>query len=52
LSRAIRDGKSTFEAAGPRAYFEDPAAASAEEGRERSTCSVHLEEAGHAALGL
>jgi creatinine amidohydrolase len=34
LSRAIRDGKATFaEAGGPRAYFGDPAAASAEEGR-------------------
>jgi len=35
LSVAIREGKETFEAAGgPRAYFGDPAAASAEEGRE------------------
>lgn len=35
LSRAIRDGKSTFEAAGgPRAYFGYPAQASAEEGRD------------------
>lgn len=34
LSRAIRDGRSTFaEAGGPRAYFGDPAAATAEEGR-------------------
>lgn len=34
LSRAIREGKSTFEeAGGPRAYFGDPAAATAEEGR-------------------
>lgn len=34
LSRAIRDGKSTFEAAGgARAYFGSPARASAEEGR-------------------
>lgn len=34
LSKAIRDGKRTFEeAGGPRAYFGDPAAASAEEGR-------------------
>jgi creatinine amidohydrolase len=33
LSRAIRDGKTTFEeAGGPDAYFGDPAAASAEEG--------------------
>lgn len=36
LSRAIRDGLSSFEAAGgPDAYFGDPAAATAEEGRER-----------------
>jgi creatinine amidohydrolase len=35
LSAAIGAGKSTFEAAGgPRAYFGDPAAATAEEGRE------------------
>jgi creatinine amidohydrolase len=35
LSRAIRDGKRTFEeAGGPRAYFGDPAAASAAEGDE------------------
>lgn len=34
LSRAIREGKTTFEeAGGPRAYFGDPAAASADEGR-------------------
>lgn len=34
LSQAIRSGKKTFaEAEGPRAYFGDPAAASAEEGR-------------------
>lgn len=34
LSAAIRDGKANFEAAGgPQAYFGDPAAASAEEGR-------------------
>ncbi len=34
LSRAIRDGKTTFEeAGGPRAYFGSPARASAEEGR-------------------
>lgn len=33
LSKAIKEGKRTFEAAGgPRAYFGDPAAASAEEG--------------------
>jgi creatinine amidohydrolase len=35
LSRAIRDGKTTFEeAGGPRAYFGDPRAATAVEGRE------------------
>jgi creatinine amidohydrolase len=35
LSVAIRAGKTTFaEAGGPRAYFGDPAAASAEEGKE------------------
>src|SRR5690606_12755060 len=35
LSVAIREGKRTFEeAGGPRAYFGDPASASAEEGRE------------------
>jgi creatinine amidohydrolase len=34
LARAIREGKGTFEeAGGPRAYFGDPAAATAEEGR-------------------
>ncbi len=34
LSRAIQDGKRTFEeAGGPRAYFGDPAAATSEEGR-------------------
>jgi creatinine amidohydrolase len=34
LSLAIREGRETFEeAGGPRAYFGDPAAASAEEGR-------------------
>jgi hypothetical protein len=36
LSVAIAEGKLSFEdAGGPRAYFGDPAAASAEEGRER-----------------
>lgn len=36
LSRAIREGLRTFEeAGGPWAYFGDPAAATAEEGRER-----------------
>jgi len=35
LSTAIREGKTSFaEAGGPRAYFGDPAAASAAEGRE------------------
>lgn len=35
LSTAIREGRRTFEeAGGPRAYFGDPAAATAEEGRE------------------
>jgi creatinine amidohydrolase len=35
LSAAIRDGKTTFEqAGGPRAYFGDPAAATADEGRD------------------
>ncbi len=34
LSAAIREGKRTFaEAGGPQAYFGDPAAAGAEEGR-------------------
>jgi creatinine amidohydrolase len=34
LSRAIREGKQTFEeAGGPRAYFGYPAEATAEEGR-------------------
>jgi creatinine amidohydrolase len=34
IGRAIRDGKTSFhEAGGPEAYFGDPAAASAEEGR-------------------
>ncbi|MGB6334413.1 MAG: creatininase family protein, partial [Thermoanaerobaculia bacterium] len=37
LSSAIREGKKTFEeAGGDRAYFGDPAAASAEEGRRTS----------------
>jgi creatinine amidohydrolase len=35
ISRAIRDGKRTFEeAGGPRAYFGDPAAATREEGEQ------------------
>ncbi|MBI3268085.1 MAG: creatininase family protein [Planctomycetes bacterium] len=51
LSRAIRDGKSTFEeAGGPRAYFGDPAAAGADEGRATiETLGAILEEA---VLGL
>lgn len=36
LGKALAEGKKTFEeAGGPEAYFGDPAAASAEEGRER-----------------
>ncbi len=35
IARAIREGRQTFEqAGGPRAYFGDPAAATAEEGRQ------------------
>jgi creatinine amidohydrolase len=47
LSRAIREGKTSFEAAGgPRAYFGDPAAASAEEGRRTiAALGAILEEA-------
>ncbi len=47
LSRAIRDGKSTFEAAGgPRAYFGYPAQASAAEGRDTiETLGALLDEA-------
>lgn len=47
LSRAIRDGKTSFEqAGGPRAYFGDPSAASADEGRETiATLGAILEEA-------
>ncbi len=53
LSRAIREGKATFAAAGgPRAYFGDPAAASAEEGRGTvEILGAILEEAVLAALG-
>jgi len=53
LSRAIRDGRTTFEqAGGPRAYFGDPAAASAEEGRERiAELGRILEEAVIEAVG-
>ncbi len=47
LSRAIRDGKTSFqEAGGPRAYFGAPARASAEEGRASiETLGAILEEA-------
>ncbi|MEK6607859.1 MAG: creatininase family protein [Myxococcota bacterium] len=47
LSQAIRAGKATFEeAGGPRAYFGDPAAASAGEGRQTiDTLGAILEEA-------
>lgn len=47
LSRAIRDGKRTFEGAGgPEAYFGDPAAASREEGEVTiETLGAILEEA-------
>lgn len=47
LSRAIRAGKASFEeSGGPAAYFGDPAAASAEEGRETiETLGAILEEA-------
>ncbi len=47
LSTAIAEGKRTFaEAGGPRAYFGDPAAASAEEGRRTiATLGAILAEA-------
>jgi creatinine amidohydrolase len=53
LSRAIRAGLTTFEAAGgERAYFGDPAAASAGEGRERiAELGRILEEAVLEAVG-
>jgi len=53
LSQAISDGRRTFaEAGGPRAYFGDPAAASAEEGRATiATLATLLEEAVRAELG-
>lgn len=53
LSRAIRNGLTTFEqAGGPRAYFGDPAAATAEEGRERiAELGRILEEAVLEAVG-
>lgn len=52
LSTAIREGKTTFEAAGgPRAYFGAPAEAGAEEGRRTiDTLGAILEEAVVAAL--
>lgn len=54
LSRAIREGKRTFEeAGGPRAYFGDPAAASAEEGHQTvAALGAILDEAVAEALGL
>lgn len=47
LSKAIREGKQTFgEAGGPRAYFGDPAAATADEGRQTiEVLGAILEEA-------
>ena len=53
LSEAIRDGRRTFaEAGGPRAYFGDPAAATAEEGEATITrLGAILEEAVLEALG-
>ncbi len=47
LSRAIREGKASFaEAGGPQAYFGDPAAATAEEGRATiATLGAILDEA-------
>lgn len=52
LSVAIREGRDTFEAAGgPHAYFGDPAAASAEEGRDTiATLGAILAEAVLAAM--
>lgn len=52
LVTAIREGRSSFaEAGGPRAYFGDPAAASAEEGRRTvEVLGTILEEAVVAAL--
>jgi creatinine amidohydrolase len=54
LSTAIRQGKTTFEAAdGPRAYFGDPAAASSEEGwRTVDALGAILEDAVLAELSL
>jgi creatinine amidohydrolase len=53
LSGAILDGKTTFEeAGGPRAYFGDPAAASATEGRQLvDALGEILEEAVRAEIG-
>jgi creatinine amidohydrolase len=52
LSRAIRDGKQSFEeAGGSRAYFGSPAQATAEEGRATiETLGAILEEAVQAEL--
>jgi creatinine amidohydrolase len=52
LSRAIREGKTSFEeAGGPRAYFGYPAQATAEEGRETvETLGAILAEAAQAEL--
>ena len=53
LSKAIRDGKSSFEeAGGDRAYFGDPAAATADEGRQSvETLGQILADATLEALG-
>jgi len=53
LSRAIRDGKQSFEeAGGPRAYFGFPAQATAEEGRATiDVLGAILDEAVQAELG-
>jgi len=52
LSQAIKAGKRTFDAAGgPRAYFGDPAAATADEGaRLIDALGAILEEAVSAAI--
>jgi creatinine amidohydrolase len=54
LPRAAREGKSTFEeAGGPDAYFGDPAAATAHEGRETlAVLGAMLEESIRATLGV
>lgn len=53
LSRAIREGKTSFEeAGGPRAYFGDPRAATAEEGRQTlRVLGAILDRAVNEALG-